>query len=139
MKRDEIVEVVWRGVVIADEQGPSESIRIECLDEFMGDEQVKRFDVLKVDVEGSELAVLEGAQECLQRWRPHVLFETSSEQRPEAYAGIVRLLDSLGYRIHDFDPITGRLASPCETPRSPNVVAVHQSRWADVPSHVKLG
>ena len=139
VKRDEIVEVVWRGVVIADEQGPSESIRIECLDEFMGDEQVKRFDVLKVDVEGSELAVLEGAQECLQRWRPHVLFETSSEQRPEAYAGIVRLLDSLGYRIHDFDPITGRLASPCETPRSPNVVAVHQSRWADVPSHVKLG
>lgn len=139
VQSDEDLRVVLCGQVVADECGPSEPIKIEVLDACLEAARVERLDVIKLDVEGFELAVLEGARESLRRWRPHILFETSNEQRPTAYLTIVQLLEAFGYRIHDFDPITGRLASSCKVPRSPNVVAVHRSRWADVPSHVKLG
>lgn len=132
------LSVVLSGHILADEQGPSESIEIECLDAFLDRARVTRLDVVKLDVEGSELAVLEGAQEALRRWKPHVLFETSNELRPAAYQSVVALLVALGYRIHDFDPVTGRLAPPGDVPRSPNVLAVHSTRWADVPASVRL-
>lgn len=129
--------VALHGHIVADERGPAESIEIQCLDAFLEAAQVDRLDVVKLDVEGSELAVLEGAREALRRWKPHVLFETSHELRPAAYQLVVALLQALGYRIHDFDPVTGRLAALCDVPRSPNVLAVHVSRWADVPASVR--
>jgi FkbM family methyltransferase len=51
--------------------------------------------VLKLDVEGHELAVLEGAARTVQRHRPCILLEPSRD-RPALQARMA----SLGYRIH---------------------------------------
>jgi hypothetical protein len=54
--------------------------------------------VVKIDTEGSELAVLAGAQAILERARPLVLLESWPES-PERVV-LFELLTSYGYRLH---------------------------------------
>ena len=56
-------------------------------------------DVLKIDVEGAELEVLQGAEILFKRKRPILLCEVSSENATE----VTRLLLSKGYRLYDGD------------------------------------
>ena len=55
-------------------------------------------DLIKIDTEGSELAVLEGAETILKRMRPLVVLESwrASAARPSLF----RLLAGHGYRLH---------------------------------------
>ncbi len=48
------------------------------LDAFVAEHGVERVDVVKIDVEGGELAVLEGARSTLETFRPTVLTEFNS-------------------------------------------------------------
>lgn len=48
------------------------TVRKARLDEIVGD---RRVDFLKIDVEGGELGVLQGATVCIERCRPTILFE----------------------------------------------------------------
>lgn len=50
---------------------------------------------MKVDVEGHEIAVLEGATELIERWRPIVVVEV--EDRHGSIDGTVELMKSHGY------------------------------------------
>jgi hypothetical protein len=58
---------------------------------------------MKIDVEGAELAVLRGASDCLERFRPVLLLEMNAETFQAAgftNREIADLLTSLGYRLH---------------------------------------
>ncbi len=69
------------------------------------DVQVKRLDdlrldnvgLVKVDVEGHELAVLRGAVDTLTRNRPAILVEAEERHHPNAVAEITKLLTGLDY------------------------------------------
>jgi FkbM family methyltransferase len=69
------------------------------------DVPVKRLDdlrldnvgLVKIDVEGHELAVLRGAADTLTRNRPAVLVEAEERHHPNAVAAITDLLTGLGY------------------------------------------
>jgi len=60
-------------------------------------ERRRKPDVLKIDVEGAELAVLEGARHLLRTHRPRLLLEV---YEPSADA-ITALLHGLGYELFD--------------------------------------
>lgn len=58
-----------------------------------------RVDVVKVDVEGHELAVFEGARETLLRHRPAIVFE-NGVGASDRWLPPLAFLESLGYRLH---------------------------------------
>lgn len=59
---------------------------------------------VKIDVEGAELAVLEGMMATLARSRPALLIETSAE-----VSRVVELLAPLGYEAHAYRPLENRV------------------------------
>ena len=63
-------------------------------------------EVIKIDVEGAEMAVLEGGREVIGRCRP-VIFLSVHPAHLEALghdqAALAALIDSLGYRCRDMD------------------------------------
>ncbi len=81
------------------------TVRLEVLDEVLPDDY--RPHVIKVDVEGAEQQVFEGAIGTLTRHRPIVIFEHgsgSAEEYGTSPADIHRLLtEELSFRIFDLD------------------------------------
>ncbi len=107
----------------------TESVAAERLDEIIAREGYERVDVIKMDVEGAELAALQGAMNTLRRLHPALLVEISDrtlEHQGASSREVLDLLASEGYRFYGFDEQTG-LPRPLERkPRfdSENVVAV---------------
>jgi FkbM family methyltransferase len=59
---------------------------------------------IKIDVEGHELAVLEGAKRTLEKHRPNLLIECNAEHQPNAVTRLATWLDAHGYEglfMHD--------------------------------------
>jgi len=68
-------------------------VRTERLDALVGPD--RRIDFVKVDVEGAESLVFEGARECLTRDRPIVVFEHGEPSRTSYGADAARVHDLL--------------------------------------------
>lgn len=64
--------------VIAQSQ-PREVTPSVRLDGYVGTMQLQRVDIVKLDVEGSEPRVLDGAMDVLSRWHPLVLIEVNDD------------------------------------------------------------
>lgn len=75
-------------------------VRIVVLDE---DVETERLDLLKVDVEGMELEVLEGAGKLIRRFRPVLYVENDRQEKSEA---LIAHLLGLNYRLYwHFPPL----------------------------------
>jgi FkbM family methyltransferase len=59
-------------------------IRTDVGDKYLADQLDSGPTILKIDVEGSELKVLQGLRRTLQRWRPTVILELSEFTRGKA-------------------------------------------------------
>ncbi len=82
----------------------SERITIKTLDEVVSEENMYTIDALKIDVEGYELKVLQGAMNVLKNHHPVLLVEIDSENLKEQQASpneIFKLLFELDYSIFD--------------------------------------
>ena len=53
----------------------TEQVKLKRLDDLIDEECLDRLDVMKIDVEGAEFAVLDGAQNTLSHYRPIILLE----------------------------------------------------------------
>lgn len=75
------------------------TVDFELLDEWVVQRGLDRIDLIKLDVDGYEGLVLEGARAALARFRPAILIEAGADQykegRPDAFA----ILASLGYSL----------------------------------------
>lgn len=70
----------------------------------MGELGVERVDLIKLDVDGNEIPVLQGASATLARHHPIVVFELCPyllEERGEAPTALTRLFAEHGYTLYD--------------------------------------
>ena len=82
--------------------GPGEMVPVLRLDGFSG---LPRLDLLKIDVEGMEGAVLRGAEKIVEKFKPVLYVEND---RPEHSEELMRLIDSMGYRMYWHAPFLYR-------------------------------
>jgi hypothetical protein len=100
------------------------------LDKYVKAVSLPRLDLLKADVEGAELHVLEGGQETLKRLHPHLILEFSLHSERFGYesADLLRYLDALDYRTFIIQAMQLSRYKVGENDRKVfNVLAVHES------------
>jgi FkbM family methyltransferase len=79
-----------------------EEIQCTTLDAFLDTSEINRVDIIKIDVEGAELRVLQGASRTIDRHRPKLLIEVDLECCRAAGVDPPEFLDYLErlYRLH---------------------------------------
>ncbi len=84
----------------------SETVRMRTLDDFAAEHQITEIDLLKVDTQGFEMQVLQGAEKALSERRIHaLLLEVNFSRIYEGQSAFSQLLDHLdarGYGLVDF-------------------------------------
>ena len=79
------------GLSLADASGPrGQQVPVVRIDDL----RLSRLKLLKVDVEGMELSVLQGAAETIRALRPVLYVEND---RPQQSPALVKFIDALGY------------------------------------------
>jgi len=93
----------------SDLDGGFAEVDITTLDSFLFENYPGRpLDFMKIDVEGFEMSVLEGARRTLERYKPTLFVEVDNENLREQGSSsedVIRFLRSFGYSI--FDLTTG--------------------------------
>lgn len=77
-------------------------VKTVSIDDLVGNDKVPKPDYIKIDVEGAELLVLNGAEYTLNRFEPKIFLATHSKN---LHKDCINFLRSIGYQIK---PITGR-------------------------------
>ncbi|MEV0284209.1 FkbM family methyltransferase [Kribbella sp. NPDC050820] len=73
-----------------------QEVPVVTLDDWSRDHGLDRLDIVKMDIEGAELAALSGATQTLTRLRPRALLV--EDKRPETRTRLHAVLARLGYR-----------------------------------------
>jgi FkbM family methyltransferase len=85
----------------------SVEVEVTTLDQIAEANKLTRLDLLKIDVEGSETAALQGAREVLRRFRPIIVAEAqeaSLRQLGSSVSELLRLLREQDYEVKVFGP-----------------------------------
>jgi FkbM family methyltransferase len=79
---------------------------VDTVDSFVARQSLSRLDLIKIDVDGHELPVFQGACATLERFRPLLVMEMSPYVHAEnrhSFADFVELLRKLDYALTDTD------------------------------------
>lgn len=115
----------------------SVTVEVDTLDELCNKNDVGRVDFIKIDVEGAELQVLQGAEGVIEAWRPAFLVEI--EERHTARYGqhadeVVKWLDARGYAMYTWDGVWRSAGGVCPHARNYLFRPRLDARVAQVPS-----
>lgn len=111
----------WRDIV--DQEAPWDTsdpgedvlpVPLSTLDRFCEERDVEQIDLLKIDVEGAEPAVLLGGERTLRRYRPSLLVECNRSALTAAEWTVGRFLEllwDLGYETRKMRRFGSRLSS----------------------------
>ena len=111
---------------------PGIPVAVSTLDLFCSQRDETRLDVVKIDVEGYEVQVLEGGRATLTRFKPMIIVEFWTPGLSRAGAtvdDIAACLASMGYTL--FIPAHERLVPVTDLPRGEvpvNIFAIHPER-----------
>ena len=80
-----------------------EKVKVVKLDDFIEKLPSRHFDIVKIDVEGSELSVLKGGQkffsECVDMIIIEISFQREFDRKKQTVFEIFEILNFLGYRL----------------------------------------
>jgi FkbM family methyltransferase len=94
---------------LASREGVSFEVRLVSLDDHLEEHPLPRLDMIKMDVEGAEVRVLQGARETIARFQPLIVFEMCPawlRRMNTSPAELLATLQGFGYVIHPLP--TGR-------------------------------
>ena len=114
-------------------------VELQTLDALVQGQGLRRVDLLKIDVEGAELAVLRGAEQVLAASRPLILFELFDAALRGQGASAQEVLDFLaarGYRFFKFGADGGLAPLPSLAEASIDLVAAPAERLAALTSAI---
>jgi FkbM family methyltransferase len=114
-------------IITDDDQNPTgarasatETVPLVSLDDWCEANGTPSPAVMKIDVEGHELAVLAGAAKLIDRCHPTLILEVNDAP------GLQAALDALGYQCVTYDPAARRLTPTTALEHAKyNVIAVH--------------
>jgi len=112
-----------------------ETVRVETIDGLVDELGLERVDVVKLDVEGSELRALAGGRTTIERFQPLLQVEIEEERlasQETTKEVVLDLLDSLGYRAYVFDSGTGQLRPPIDPDEPEGNVIAGPAAWHPV-------
>ncbi|MCW5734323.1 MAG: FkbM family methyltransferase [Enhydrobacter sp.] len=114
----------------------TEQVQLQTLDSLAAERRLGRIDVMKIDVEGAEASVIEGARKVLTATRPLIVLEISDKalrgQGSDAEQ-LIATLREMNYQIGVFSPTTGRIELHAEgRDLSLNIVAMQPDRIPEV-------
>jgi len=99
---------------VVESQLSSATIPMTTIDDFVVENGIRKIDFMKIDVEGYEPFVLDGARESLNEFRPDLFIEITPEwfkSRGRSEREIFDTLKHFGYKIYLSD---GEILSPLE-------------------------
>lgn len=122
----------WHSLVgpEAQSQGGERQVITRRLDTVLRDAGLRDVDVVKIDVEGAELKVLDGARETLARNRRLVVLVDIHPTRGVTPDDVFRLLQEHGYEVRDIRRPLEALTSPGE--QSKEIVAARPERFLEL-------
>ncbi len=110
------------------EEQKVETVDLLTLDSLSSREALERVDMIKIDAEEAELAVLLGSQEILKTYRPVIQFELLEAALSHQDTGreeVCAFLRSFGYSFYIFGPLGRPLPVERIEIDGTNVIAVH--------------
>ncbi|MBL1173896.1 FkbM family methyltransferase [Pantanalinema sp. GBBB05] len=116
---------------VASPQTETIPVPVKRLDDWLVESGIQQVDVIKMDVEGAEFSVLQGAQHCLTTYHPLLLLELADsalQAQGSSANGVLEFLKSLGYEFFTFGSWTGLPIQFSGQLVSSNLVAVHPNR-----------
>lgn len=115
--------------------GKKERVKVVPIDEWFKTSGLSKIDIIKLDIEGSELAALKGMKDVLQKQRPILIVEVNPETlsmfnlRPSDIYDYLKQLNFEGFLILDNGRFT-RLSQP-EINQTTNVLFIHREKLND--------
>jgi len=101
LEKDDSVHPKHRGRLVS-----TAHATVDTLDAFVARQGIARLDLIKMDVDGHELPVLQGGRETLRRFRPLLVMEMSPyvhAEQHQSFAEFVELLKSASYSLRNTD------------------------------------
>lgn len=68
------------------------------LDDAVKELKIKKLDLLKIDIEGSEIQALEGGEKVIKKFKPEIIVETHIIAGSSSENGVKSILKDLGYK-----------------------------------------
>jgi len=99
----ELNELVANDASVSMESGAFEEVVCFTLDGLMEQENLQQVDILKIDAEGHELAVLMGSQRILLEFKPIILYENIAGSQGSNLPVANYLIDQ-GYNLFRYQP-----------------------------------
>ncbi len=110
----------------------TELVAVRRFDHLVDELNLNQIDVIKMDVEGAENLVLEGAKQVLEKHHPLLLLELSDRSlrtQGSSAAEVLTILRSLGYNTFEFGQFTGvPVQSTLGGLPVDNIIAAHPTR-----------